>query len=129
MRKALAIALLLASTPAIAADDAVTATPGSGLIMHSKDIGALKQQPFVGLGNDTGASVIGAGTTVPVSGSVGLTGTPTVLQGSPPWSVNPSGTPSVWGIQQAGISTIVNGVVMLCAATTGAPTYVTGTSN
>ena len=101
MRKALAIALLLASTPAIAADDAVTATPGSGLIMHSKDIGALKQQPFVGLGNDTGASIIGAGTTVPVSGSVGQLGAP--------WTVNP-GTPPSWGIGAFGSAPPANGV-------------------
>jgi hypothetical protein len=126
MRKTLAIALLLAATPAMAADNAVTATPGSGVTMRTKDVGALVQQPFVGLGNDSGVSLIGAGSTVPVSGSVTVSGTPTVNQGTPPWTVNP-GTASSWGVQGQGSTTPGQvGVLNQAAVTTGAPTYVTG---
>jgi hypothetical protein len=126
MRKTLAIALLLASTPAMAADNAVTATPGSGVTMRTKDVGALVQQPFVGLGNDSGVSLIGAGSTVPVSGSVTVSGTPTVNQGTPPWTVNP-GTASSWGVQGQGSTTPGQvGILNQAAVTTSSPTYTTG---
>jgi hypothetical protein len=131
MRKILAMAILLVATaPAIAADNAVVATPGSGLVMRSRDTTGAggPQQPFVGLGNDSGVSVIGAGSTVPVSGSVTVSGTPTVNQGTPPWTVNP-GTAINWGVQGANAATGANGVNILCAATTGVPTYTTGQSS
>jgi hypothetical protein len=125
MRKILAMAILLVATaPAFAADNAVTATPGSGITMRTKDVGALVQQPFVGLGNDSGTSIIGAGTTVPVSGSVTVSGTPTVNQGTPPWTVNP-GTASSWGVQGQGSTTSgQSGILNQAAVVSGAPTYV-----
>ena len=99
MRKILAVtALLVASAPVLAADNGIVWTPGTGGTSRSKDVGALVQQPFVGLGNDAGTSLIGAGSTVPVSGNVGFVGTPTVVanqggtwtvqQGTPPWPIS-----------------------------------------
>src|SRR6516162_2134428 len=128
MRKILAMAILLVATaPAFAADN-FPVTPGAGQTMRSRDTTGAggPQQPFVGLGNDSGVSLIGAGSTVPVSGSVTVSGTPTVNQGTPPWTVNP-GTASSWGVQGQGSTTPGQvGILNQAAVTTGAPSYVTG---
>lgn len=64
MIKRILLMLLLACSPAFAADNAVTLTPGAGVTMRTKDVnGAGLQSPFVILGDITGASILGtAGT-------------------------------------------------------------------
>lgn len=93
MKKLLFLFALLAS-PAMAADNAVIVTPGVGVTMKSKDVGAGVQAMQPILSDATGTSIYGtagvananvitiqgiaSGTTVPVSGTV--TATPTGTQ-------------------------------------------------
>jgi hypothetical protein len=132
MRKILAMAILLVATaPALAADNAVVATPGSGLVMRSRDTTGAggPQQPFVGLGNDSGVSVIGGGTTVPVSGTVSVgtpavtqSGTWTVQQGTPPWTQNLT---TVGGVTLGSTAVVNYGSTPAAVAVPGVNAFVT----
>lgn len=63
MRKIIALLLLLVSFPAIAADNTVILTPGSGVTMRTQDVGSGVQSPYNILGNISGTSIYGtAGT-------------------------------------------------------------------
>lgn len=115
MKRILLITLCwLFTYPVFAADNAVTLTPGAGVTMRTKDIGAGVQSPFNILGDTAGASIYGtagtananvltiqgiaSGTTVPVTGTVTITastvvpvtGTVAVTQSTSPWVSNTS---------------------------------------
>lgn len=82
------VALLLAPS-AFAADNAVIVTPGTGVTMRSIDVGGGVQSMGQSLVNSSGTNVIGAGITVPVSGTVAATESGT-------WNItNISGTVSL----------------------------------
>jgi hypothetical protein len=115
MRKILyGLLLALFAGSALAADNAVVLTPGSGVTMRTKDVGALVQSPFVIPGDTAGAALatapgtpnasfalpiqgVTSGTPVPISGTVTTSGTTTVSgtvtanQGGT-WTVQPGNT-------------------------------------
>ena len=67
------LAALLAFAPAQAADNAITLQPGVGVTERSIDVGAGVQAPGVVLVNSAGTNLIGAGSSVPVSGTLAAT--------------------------------------------------------
>lgn len=108
MKKLLLAILFLLPLPAIAADNAIVVTVGSGLTIRSKDIGAGVQSPMNILGDLTGTAIYGtagtantnvitvqgiaSGTVIPVSlTSTTITGTVAVTQ-SGTWTVQPGNT-------------------------------------
>lgn len=108
MKKLLLAILFLLPLPAIAADNAIVVTVGSGLTIRSKDIGAGVQSPVNILGDLTGTAIYGtagtananvitvqgiaSGTVIPVSlTSTTITGTVAATQ-SGTWTVQPGNT-------------------------------------
>jgi hypothetical protein len=69
----LALLALLFAASAQAADNAIVLTPGTGVTERSIDVGAGVQAPGVVLVNSAGTNLIGAGTSVPVSGTLAAT--------------------------------------------------------
>lgn len=66
MKRILGLLLAVAAFPAIAADNSVVLTPGSGVTMRSKDIGAGVQSSVVILGDTSGNPLA----SVPITGTV-----------------------------------------------------------
>lgn len=79
--------LLLLSSPSIAADNAVILTPGAGVTMRCKDVGALVQSCITILGDTSGNPILGtAGASnanvLSVQGIAGGTGLPITIAGT-----------------------------------------------
>ena len=100
MKKLLVLLGLLLASPALAADNSVIVTPGVGVTMRSKDVGAGVESMIHILGDTTGNPIYGtAGTPnaniLTVQGIASMTpflatvtGTVTANQGGAPWSQN-----------------------------------------
>lgn len=56
--------------PAKAADNALIVTPGTGVTVRSVDVGSGVQAPGHVIVNSAGTNIVGAGTTLPVSGTL-----------------------------------------------------------
>jgi hypothetical protein len=150
--KRIALALLLSglALPALAADNAVIVTPGSGVTMRSRDTtGAGGPQSMITILGDTGGNPSGVfanygtspGSVLVPAMNAFVTNTPAVSQ-SGSWSiVNISGTVSLpTGASTSALQPTVNafagttsagttGPLMFGAVTTGAPAYTTGNNN
>jgi hypothetical protein len=128
MKRLALVLALLAPTLALAADNAIVWTPGSGGTSRSKDIGSLVQVPAVMLTDQTGTF---AGAFANYGTSPGAVLVPAVnafITNTPAGLATSALQPTVNAFAGT-TSTGTTGPLMFGAVTTGAPTYTTGNNN
>ena len=75
-------AILLSIGAALAADNTIVLTPGTGVTERSIDVGGGLQSPGVSIVNSSGTNLVGSGTTVPVT-ATGPAASGAALSGNP----------------------------------------------